>query len=177
MIETRFNVPITINEKTFNVIVRELTPAEKKKLDMIADENKVLIEQEDEKNKKMRENEICLEEAQTTLETNKNLLELVEFKDKVSLFLENKKLGFEIAKLKREKLSLERADFTKVGTSLEALLKEKTEFVVEGDEKDALMHEIVQNNISYQRLWDEIDKEITKQNEKKLNASEDGQSK
>lgn len=177
MIETRYTIPIGIGGEIFTVTVRELNPAEKKKLELIGADNKALIEQETMKEKNIREVEIALEEAQNTFETNKELLNLVDLKEKVSLFFENKKLSKQIADLKREKLSLARPDFTQANFSLETLYKEKTNLAIEGVGKEALLKEMTQNNVSHMRLWEEVSLKIDEEIKKKLNASEDGLSK
>ncbi|DAB36616.1 MAG TPA: hypothetical protein CFH80_03945 [Sulfurospirillum cavolei] len=177
MIETRFEVPVTINGTVFNVTVRELRPAEKKALEKIGEEQKGLLEEQSAKERKSEENAIALQEAQHALEVTREILTLVELKDKLALFIEIKKIGFEIARLKRERLSLERSDFTKANDALERIFKEKFNFIIGGDNKEALKNTIEECNVSYQSVFAEINAEIEEQTKKKLNASEDGQNK
>ncbi len=177
MIETRFEVPININGSIFNVIVRELRPAEKKTLEKIGEEQKKILEEQSAKDRKKEENAIALQEAENALEVNREMLGLVDLKDRLPLFVEIKKLGFEIGGLKRERLNLDRSDFTKANDALERIYKEKFNFVVEGEEKDALREMVVECNISFQTLWGAIDHEISEQTKKKSKALEDGQNK
>ncbi len=177
MIETRFEIPVNINSTVFNITIRELRPAEKKALEKIGKEHKTLLAEQSAKERKREENAIALQEAQNALEVSKEMLGLVDIKEKLALFLEIKKLGFEIAKLKRERLNLERSDFSQANDALESIYKEKFNFVALGEQKEALKEILDENNISYQTLWSELDREILEHTKKKLNASEDGQNK
>lgn len=177
MIETCFEVPVNINGTVFNVTVRELRQSEKKALEKIGEEQKSILNEQSAKERKIEENTIALQENQNALEVNREMLGLVDLTEKLALFIEIKKLGFEVAKLKRERLNLERSDFTKANDALERIYKEKFNFVVLGEQKEELKEALEENNISYQTLWSELDREIAEQTKKKLNASEDGQSK
>lgn len=174
MIETRFEIPVNINGTVFHITIRELRPAEKKALEKIGEEHKAILVEQSAKERKREENEIALYEAQHALEVSKEMLGLVDLKEKLPLFIEIKKLGFEIAKLKKERLDLARVDFTIANDALECIYKEKFNFVALGDQKEALKETLEENNISYQTLWLELDREIAAHTKKKLNASEDG---
>lgn len=177
MIKTRFDVSVGIDETIFNVTVRELTPSEKKTLENIGAEQKKILTDQSAKEKEIEANKIDLEEAQHSLEVNREMLALVPLTEKLKIFIDMKNNGLTIAKLKKDRLKLERADFTEANAIYERIYKEKFEFSIFGKDKEALKDAITQNNISYQIIWDEIDKEIEEQKKKKLNASEDGQNK
>lgn len=177
MIKTRFTIQVEIDGKIFTVTVKELNPTEKKKLEIISKENDSMIEEESEKGKKREELSISIDEIQSIIDTNKELLKEVGIVDKLSLLLENKRLSTDLARLKKEKMNVDIPNFTKVNEVLEKIYKEKFNLAVEGEEKESLKCTAEENNVSYSSIWEEIDNEIKEQTKKKSNASEDGQSK
>jgi len=177
MIKIHTKVPVDVDGSIFNLTVRDVFPDEKKILEQIAKEQKEHIEEEKVKERKKTKNEIALQEAEDTLAVNKKILGLIDPKGRLSLLVEIKKLGIEVGKLKLERLDLEDPNYTKANDALERIYKEKFNFVVGGEEKEALKKMASEHNISFQRIWEEIDDGITEQNKKKLPASEDGQSK
>lgn len=174
MIKTQYDISIEIDKQTFNVTVRELTPAQRKTLETLSLDQKDALAKQRDIEKEIENNRIDIEAAQHSLEVNREILELVPLSEKLKVFIDIKKDGFEIAKLKKARLNLERVDFTKANEIYERIHKEKFNYSVFGKDKEALEKIITDSNISYQIIWDEFDKEIKSQMGKKLNASEDG---
>lgn len=177
MIKTRFTVPVNIDGTVFNITIREISSLEKKTLEDIGKEHKKILDEQKTKEKEIEKNKVNLEEAQHSLEVNREMLPLVPLSEKLGIFIDIKKDGINIAKLKKERLNLERADFTQANATLESIYKKKFDLAVEETGKTELIKAIDNSNISYQTIWEEIDNEIKEQTKKKSNASEDGQNK
>lgn len=177
MIKTSFIVPINIDGTIFNITVREISKVQKKTLENIGKDHKKILAEQSTKIKEIEKNKVNLEEAQHSLEVNREMLLLVPLSEKLGILIDIKKDGINISKLKKERLNLESADFTEANETLERIYKEKFEFAVEETGKTELIKAIDNSNISYQTIWEEIDNEIKEQTKKKSNASEDGQNK
>lgn len=167
-------------EKSFEIIVNRPSAEHLTQLSLLEDKHTSSIDSTSQVEKKISELAIAIAETQGVLETNMALLKLsldeVSFKDRFVLLWENKKLVPKLAGLQRDRAALDRPDYKEAYTHLEDIYKKRFELTVESNEqKKALELYAKEKSITYGEIFEEINKEIIKEEKKKSNASEDGQ--
>lgn len=183
MIKLSNKITVQIGEeKSFKIIVNRPTPENLTQLSLLEDKHASSIDTTSKVEKEISELAIAIAETQGILETNMALLKLsldeVSFKDRFILLLENKKLVPKLAELQRKRAVLDRPDYKEAYTFLEDIYKKRFELTVENNEqKAALALYAGQKSVTYGEIFEDINKEIIKEDKKKSNASEDGQNK
>lgn len=180
MIKIKHAVTIKIGEQAFCIVVNRLNAEQQKKIDLIAKEHTDLIETASTLEKEITALSIDISEKEGSLETNLALLKLedISLKDRLTLLWENKNLVSKLAELKKNRMSLVRPDYLKSYELIEKMCKERFNAAIEeNDQKQALLTYMVNQAVTYSEIFDEINQQIKEDDKKKLNASEDGQSK
>lgn len=186
MINIEHNVTVQIgkvNPRFFEVVVHRATPAQVKELSLLEKDHTDESENSRKVNKEISKLDMQIAETQSMLETNMELLRLshkeLSLVDRCTLLWENKRtLIPELAKLKKERMAVARPDETKSYELVESIYKKRFELFVEpSDQKTALEKYAAEKSVTYAEIFLDINKEIEKEEEKKLKASEDGQNK
>ena len=168
MIKTIYKIELQIDDESFNLVVREPNFKEKKQLEIKASEHKPLLEKIENLAKKESEINARLGEIAALIDTNNEILRASNLGDKVKLLLENKAFISERASLKNELLSLnESADLiNELDEKLEELFKFKSQMLLSG-QIERLNLAMNEKNISHKLLWEHLNLEISKAQEKK----------
>lgn len=184
MIKIAHTVTVKIGEeKSFEVIVYRATPAQVKQLSLLEKDHTNVSEDSSRVNKEISKLDMQIAETQSLLETNMELLRLshreLSLTDRCTLLWENKRtLIPELAKLKKERMAIVRPDETKSYELIESIYKKRFELFVEpSEQKTALEKYAEEKSVTYAEIFMDINKEIEKEEEKKLKASVDGQNK
>lgn len=184
MIKIVHRITVKIGEeKSFEVVVNRATPAEVKQLSLLEKDHANESEDSSRVNKEISELAMQIAETQSMLETNIELLKLsskeLTFADRCKLLWENKiTLIPTLAELKRKRMAIAYPDQTKSYALVEDIYKKRFELLVEeSEQKTALAKYAQEKSVSFTEIFMDINKEIEKEEKKKLNASEDGQSK
>lgn len=181
MIKIANTVTVHIGEnKSFEIVVKRLSPTQQKKLELISEKHNVEHENAQDFEKKNSEIMFEISEVQGTIDVNTDLLKLplseMPLKDRVTLLWENKTLLTKLFFLKKEQAKLKNPDYLKSFELVEELWKERFELSVEdGEQKEALRAYASQMSVSFSELFTEINAEIKKDEAKKLKALVDGQ--
>lgn len=181
-IENKVTVKIG-EEKSFDVVVSRATPAQLKQLSLLEKDHTDSSEDTSRVEKEISALAIEIAETQSMLETNMELLKLsskeLPFVDRCTLLWENKKkLIPMLAEQKKKRAAVVSPDYTKSYELVENIYKKRFELLIEeGEQKTALAQYAQDKSVSFTEIFMDINKEIEKEEKKKLKASEDGQNK
>jgi hypothetical protein len=167
MIQTKYKTSIEINDKTYVVTVKDPSTAEKIKLEKAAEEKLAPLKENVEEERKKAVIDTQIEEIAYTLEINKEMILESKIADKLSLLLENKSLNKRLSELKKERANIKDVDIKAINDTVEALNKNKFDLLITGEDKQALKNACEDEGVSFTTLWDEIRKEVLKEQEKK----------
>jgi mevalonate kinase len=159
MIKTTYKVAIEIDEKTFNIVVREPKKQDKDELQALSVSHTELFEERND----LSANLTKLSEE---YEINKQLTKESDLIDKAKLLWEQKKLNKEIydlqAKIKEHDKSASSSSET-----LETLFEKRFDLLVSGTDKEPLRQALDAGGVSYRDLFVEIGNLVIKAKEKK----------
>jgi hypothetical protein len=167
MIYTKYRVTVEINDKSYVVSVKDPSGAEKQKLEKEAEDRLAPLRAKVQEEKRKAEIDAEIEELTNTLEINKELIRESKITDKLSLLLESKSLNKKISELKKERANIKELDIRLAGDTLEKLNRYKYEILIAGEDKEALKQACENEGVSFTTLWEEIQKEVSKEYEKK----------
>ena len=85
--------------------------------------------------------------------------------DKTKLLLENKELYVRNAAIKKDLSNLQNQD--DISANLERLFRLRSELFISGGDKERLFKTLDEKGVRYESLWEHLNKEILKENEKK----------
>ena len=85
--------------------------------------------------------------------------------DKTKLLLENKELLIRNAAIKKDLSNLQNQD--DISANLERLFRLRSELFISGEDKERLFKTLDEKGVRYESLWEHLNKEILKENEKK----------
>lgn len=165
MIETRYNIKIEIDGRSFAIAVFNPTKEQKAELEAFAKKELAPIEANLEISKKRAEMEIELEALEADKKCLEGILDESSVFEKIVHFKELRELSKKIAALKKERLALGDPvwDMEKAQENIAA---KKYAMLVSG-ETDELKEALEKGGVSFRRLWDEIQVEVGKASEKK----------
>ncbi len=157
---TKHNINISINEKSFSIIVQEqMTTIQKDEFEKSKDEFSEKFKDRDALQSKLSVKE-------EDFEINKHILAHGKVFNIVKVMFEQKSLNREIFDA-REKIAKEDKKLNSLSKAMDWLLEKRYDLIVEGEGKESLKQEITSLNISYETLFNEIAKEVSKSLEKK----------
>lgn len=165
MIESRYNINIEIDGRSFAIAVFNPTKEQKAELEAFAKKELAPIEANLEISKKRAEMEIELEALETDKKCLEGILDESSVFEKIVHFKELRELSKKISALKKERLKLGEPEWN-MDKAQESIAAKKYAMLISGESTE-LSECIDQGGISYMRLWEEIQKEVGKASEKK----------
>ncbi|MFV0481845.1 MAG: hypothetical protein ACK5LP_07665 [Campylobacteraceae bacterium] len=167
MLRTKFDVSILIDDQEFKIEVKEPSKKETILLQNITKEKTSFFNNDDANKKRRIEIDIEIEEAESLLEANKEMLLEIGTMGRFKILQENKILSSKIASLKKEKNSIPAIDIMEINKAFDDVMRYKYDLLVYGQQKDLLKNYIEERGITFVALWNELQNEISKAYEKK----------
>ncbi|MBP3223963.1 MAG: hypothetical protein J6M14_01505 [Campylobacter sp.] len=166
MIKTKYDIKINIDDREFDIVVREPNKAEKKELDLKSAKAREILSVIEAKAKK--ENELLSEAnaIKSEIEINRAIIANADIKDRLALLWENKKLNKRARECEREIANLGSSEESV--REFEAVLEESFEFksklLIEGAE---FLSAVGEFGISHKKIWEILSSHVAKAQEKK----------
>ena len=158
MITTEYKINLKIDDEVFELEIKDPSKKEKEALEAKANQSmKVLNELQN------LNDELSLNES--IIKTNSDLIKQNSALDKTKLLLENKELLIKNAAIKKDLSDLQNQD--DISANLERLFRLRSELFISGGDKERLFKTLDEKGVRYESLWEHLNKEILKENEKK----------
>ncbi|GKH61189.1 hypothetical protein CE91St25_15250 [Campylobacter ureolyticus] len=158
MIRTNYKVSLSIDGEVFDLVIKEPNKSEKEALETKANESMLALNKLQSLNDELNLNE-------SIIKTNDDLIRQNGSLDKTNLLLENKELLRKNAAIKKELLDLQNQ--SEISSSLERLFRLRSELLISGEDKERLFKTLDAKGVKYENLWQHLNSEILKENEKK----------
>lgn len=158
MITTEYKVNLKIDDEVFELEIKDPSKKEKQSLEAKANESMKALNELQNLNDELSLNE-------SIIKTNSDLIKQNSALDKTKLLLENKELLIKNAAIKKDLLSLQNQD--DISANLERLFRLRSELFISGGDKERLFKTLDEKGVKYESLWEHLNKEILKENEKK----------
>lgn len=168
MLQTSYQITAQINEKSFNLAVREPSKTEKEELDKKAQIGKDKLKVLELLAFRAKEAEVELKSIKNTLEINQNLMDDKNV-DKQAILAENKTLNSRIYELEKSSIELEKLSREGAGleNQFEELMRFKSELLISGEDKDKCLAYIDEVGITHTAFWEELKGLVLKASQKK----------
>lgn len=158
MITTEYKVNLKIDDEVFELEIKDPSKKEKQSLEAKANQSMKALNELQNLNDELSLNE-------SIIKTNSDLIKQNSALDKTKLLLENKELLIKNAAIKKDLLSLQNQD--DISSNLERLFRLRSELFISGGDKERLFKTLDEKGVRYESLWEHLNKEILKENEKK----------
>lgn len=158
MITTEYKINLKIDNEVFKLEIKDPSKKEKEALEAKANQSMKALNELQNLNDELSLNE-------SIIKTNSDLIKQNSALDKTKLLLENKELLIKNAAIKKDLLSLQNQD--DISANLERLFRLRSELFISGEDKERLFKTLDEKGVRYESLWEHLNKEILKENEKK----------
>lgn len=158
MITTEYKINLKIDDEVFELEIKDPSKKEKQALEAKANQSMKTLNELQNLNDELSLNE-------SIIKTNSDLIKQNSALDKTKLLLENKELLIRNAAIKKDLLSLQNQD--DISANLERLFRLRSELFISGEDKERLFKTLDEKGVRYESLWEHLNKEILKENEKK----------
>lgn len=158
MITTEYKINLTIDDEVFELKIKDPSKKEKQSLEAKANESMKTLNELQNLNDELSLNE-------SIIKTNSDLIKQNSALDKTKLLLENKELLIKNAAIKKDLSNLQNQD--DISANLERLFRLRSELFISGEDKERLFKTLDEKGVRYESLWEHLNKEILKENEKK----------
>ena len=158
MITTEYKINLKIDDEVFELEIKDPSKKEKEALEAKANQSMKALNELQNLNDELSLNE-------SIIKTNSDLIKQNSALDKTKLLLENKELLIKNAAIKKDLLNLQNQD--DISANLERLFRLRSELFISGEDKERLFKTLDEKGVRYESLWEHLNKEILKENEKK----------
>lgn len=158
MITTEYKINLKIDDEVFELKIKDPSKKEKQSLEAKANESMKTLNELQNLNDELSLNE-------SIIKTNSDLIKQNSALDKTKLLLENKELYIRNAAIKKDLSNLQNQD--DISANLERLFRLRSELFISGEDKERLFKTLDEKGVRYESLWEHLNKEILKENEKK----------
>lgn len=155
-ISTQFKINFTIDDESFDLIIKEPNFKERKELEILATTEKERLENFAKIGKEKDKISIEINELEQIIEANKEIIKIGDFSDKIKLLIENKNLIKKLKELKTELLKFNDFNFNDFNSGFENVLKTKAEMLITGSDKVRFFEILSQKGVSFKLLWEKI---------------------
>lgn len=158
MITTEYKINLQIDDEVFELEIKDPSKKEKQALEAKANQSMKALNELQNLNDELSLNE-------SIIKTNSDLIKQNSTLDKTKLLLENKELLIKNAAIKKDLSNLQNQD--DISANLERLFRLRSELFISGGDKERLFKTLDEKGVKYENLWEHLNKEILKENEKK----------
>lgn len=158
MITTEYKINLKIDDEVFELEIKDPSKKEKQALEAKANQSMKALNELQNLNDELSLNE-------SIIKTNSDLIKQNSALDKTKLLLENKELLIRNAAIKKDLSNLQNQD--DISANLERLFRLRSELFISGEDKERLFKTLDEKGVRYENLWQHLNSEILKENEKK----------